>query len=334
MKVFKVIGIAIIAMIAGFFIWAIFLPSEVKVEKKVVINASIEKVFGAVNDFKQWQKWSPWADTNFVIQFTDITAGLGAKITWQSDRHGIGEMTTVEWIENKFIRNEIFYPKTKSKSSILIHLNKLETGVEVTISTENKGYSYPFGRFAALLIQRGLNSSFEKGLLKLKAFVENKDFVVTSSKITVEVIGCEPRMYLAITDSGTEETMPTKFKEHTQEIDAFMNKNKIESCGFPISFWYAYNPNSYSHFAVAVPISKHYKTSGNIKLLEMPATKAAFVTYIGNPNGSYLAWNTLDKYCSDNNLKDNGAPWEEYIIAIKQNADSSQWVTNIYKPVK
>lgn len=334
MKVFKIIGIAIAAMIAGFFVWAIFLPSEIKVEKKVLINASVEKVFGAVNDFKQWQQWSPWADTNFVIQFTDITAGLGAKVTWQSDRHGIGEMTTVEWVENEYVRNEIFYPKTKSKSSILIKLNKVDNGIEVVISTENKGYSYPFGRFAALLIQRGLNDSFEKGLKRLKAFVENKDFIVTSSKITVEVVGCEPRMYLAITDSGTTETMPSQIQAHNDEIDAFMKKNKIESCGFPISFWYAYNPASISKYAVAVPITKQYKTTGNIKLLQMPATKVAFVTYNGNPNGSYVAWNTLDKYCLDNNFKDNGAPWEEYIIAVKQNTDSAQWVTNIYKPIK
>lgn len=56
----KIIAIAVVTIIAGTLIFAATKPNTFRVERSMSINASAEKVFALINDFKRWGEWSPW----------------------------------------------------------------------------------------------------------------------------------------------------------------------------------------------------------------------------------------------------------------------------------
>ena len=54
-------------------------PSEFQVTRSASIDAPPEKVFAQVNDFHNWQAWSPWQklDPNMRESFSGPSAGAG-----------------------------------------------------------------------------------------------------------------------------------------------------------------------------------------------------------------------------------------------------------------
>jgi uncharacterized protein YndB with AHSA1/START domain len=91
------LGLAvIIAAICG---TAFFQPDEMKVARSATIAASPEAVFKVVNDFRQWDAWSPWSKLDPAMKKTleGPAEGVGAIYRWSgNDEVGEGSMTLLE----------------------------------------------------------------------------------------------------------------------------------------------------------------------------------------------------------------------------------------------
>lgn len=91
------LGLAvIIAAICGI---ASFQPDEMKVARSITIAASPEAVFKVVNDFRQWDAWSPWSKLDPAMKKTleGPAEGVGAIYRWSgNDEVGEGSMTLLE----------------------------------------------------------------------------------------------------------------------------------------------------------------------------------------------------------------------------------------------
>ena len=91
------LGLAvIIAAICGI---AFFQPDEMKVARSATIAASPEAVFKVVNDFRQWDAWSPWSKLDPAMKKTleGPAEGVGAIYRWSgNDEVGEGSMTLLE----------------------------------------------------------------------------------------------------------------------------------------------------------------------------------------------------------------------------------------------
>src|SRR5438876_5492299 len=74
-------------------------PSEFRVTRSAKISAAPPAVFEHVNDFHQWDAWSPWAelDPDAKHSFEGPSEGEGAKFHWSgNDKIGEGSMTLIE----------------------------------------------------------------------------------------------------------------------------------------------------------------------------------------------------------------------------------------------
>ncbi|MDB5283734.1 MAG: hypothetical protein JWO06_2809 [Bacteroidota bacterium] len=70
MKILKYTLIAVVAVVAIFFLVAALAPKTFKVERKLTINASADAVFGELNSFQKWEAWSPWIKKDSTIKNT------------------------------------------------------------------------------------------------------------------------------------------------------------------------------------------------------------------------------------------------------------------------
>ncbi len=172
MKTMKILFVIIVVITAGFLVWAIFLPSEVDVDKSIEINAPIELVFNNVNNFRTWDKWSPWKDTVFQTAFTGDSTGVGSVMIWRSKRIGNGEQKILISDFGKHIQTELKYEGgSAAKSDIYFE----QVGEKVKVSWKfksNQGFSYPLGRFVAYFLQKGMDHNYSLALENLKTYSE------------------------------------------------------------------------------------------------------------------------------------------------------------------
>jgi uncharacterized protein YndB with AHSA1/START domain len=86
-----VVGVAIVAIL----VLAAAKPATFHVERSTTIAATPEKIHPLVDDFHNWEQWSPWAhlDPNMQVSYSGATAGPGAVYEWQGNsKVGKGRM--------------------------------------------------------------------------------------------------------------------------------------------------------------------------------------------------------------------------------------------------
>jgi Polyketide cyclase / dehydrase and lipid transport len=91
----KFIGMLVLVVVVIILGLALTKPSTFRVERSITVNASPEKVAGLINDFHQWNEWSPWAklDPTMKTTYTGPTSGPGAIYEWEGNsKVGKGRM--------------------------------------------------------------------------------------------------------------------------------------------------------------------------------------------------------------------------------------------------
>lgn len=78
----------LMAFIAGF-----VLPSQVHVERSLLIDAPPAEIFPLVSDLHQWDAWSPWADMDPNAEIAISGTGVGQTMQWHSEDPQVGNGT-------------------------------------------------------------------------------------------------------------------------------------------------------------------------------------------------------------------------------------------------
>ena len=92
-------GIALASIIVTVLILAAMQPNELRVTRTGTIAASPAAVHLHLNNFHNWEAWSPWAklDPDAKNTFSGAEAGPGAMFAWSgNNKVGEGKMTILE----------------------------------------------------------------------------------------------------------------------------------------------------------------------------------------------------------------------------------------------
>ncbi|MBL7981779.1 MAG: SRPBCC family protein [Flavobacteriales bacterium] len=106
----KKILLAIAIIIAGIIIVSRFQPDNYTVERSATIDAPPEVVFAHMNDFREWQQFNAWGDTdpNAVYTYSDVSSGVGANFHWKGNSDmGEGRMTILESRPNEYVKVDL-----------------------------------------------------------------------------------------------------------------------------------------------------------------------------------------------------------------------------------
>lgn len=85
----------VLLVIAAIFVLALTKPNTFRVERSITINTSPEKIAALINDFHQWNAWSPWAklDPAMKTTYSGPASGPRAVYEWEgSSKVGKGRM--------------------------------------------------------------------------------------------------------------------------------------------------------------------------------------------------------------------------------------------------
>jgi uncharacterized protein YndB with AHSA1/START domain len=98
-EIIAVIAVVVAVAIAAILILAAVKPGTFRVERSSSIKAPPEKIFPLINDFHQWESWSPYETKDPAMQrtFSGAASGKGAVYAWNGNNNvGSGRMEILD----------------------------------------------------------------------------------------------------------------------------------------------------------------------------------------------------------------------------------------------
>jgi Polyketide cyclase / dehydrase and lipid transport len=168
--------IALAAIIIVFAVVVALQPSEFRVVRSAKIAAPASAVFVQVNDFHNWEAWSPWAKLDPAMKQTHegAPAGTGAIYSWSGNNEvGEGQMTITESRPSDLIRIKLeFFKPFRATNTTEFTLKPEGNEIAVTWSMSGKNNFIAKAVHLFMNMDKMVGGQFEKGLAQMKSVVE------------------------------------------------------------------------------------------------------------------------------------------------------------------
>ena len=175
MLLYIAFGVAI--FVVGLILIVATRPADFKIERSAVIAAAPAAVFAKINDFHQWENWSPWAKLDPAMKSTyeGPASGEGAIFHWSSATSKVGEgrMTLTKSRPSELIGIQLdFIRPMKATNQAEFSLRPEGQGNAVTWAMTGKNGFVDKAFHMMMNIDKMVGDDFAKGLSQLKALVE------------------------------------------------------------------------------------------------------------------------------------------------------------------
>ncbi|MCW3086460.1 MAG: hypothetical protein JWP12_3826 [Bacteroidetes bacterium] len=335
MKLLKRISTTLLILIVIYCLISFFIPSKVRVERSVMINAPAALVFEQVNNFKNWTSWSYWdnIDPDMKSTYEGPEKGKGAVHKWTSQNKdvGTGSIMITESTPNVSILTDLHFGGMPVSHGGYTFKDTTEGVYVTTYMNMDMGF---FGRiFPGLMMDKFLGTDFEKtltGLKKQSELVKLSGVKVTSGveeTVTKEQILASYRM-------GTNmKTIATDIAASYQKIGKFMLANKLTQSGPACAFYHGFSADKID-MECAIPIDKEVKGDGMVNVNKQQAGNAVVIHFYGPYMGTASAHATINKWITEHHKKITGSPWEVYVTDPMVEKDTAKWLTEVYYPIE
>lgn len=173
-KILLGLGAALIV----FLIYVSTKPSAFHYERSAVINASAEKIYPYLNNFKIGGQWSPYEkmDPSMKKTYSGPEMGVGAKMDFDGNKDvGSGHLEILKVEPNSLVELRLEMLKPMHASNLIQYkLTPEGTGTRFTWSMSGEGGF--MGKLVSVLIdcEKMVGDQFSQGIENLKAIVESK----------------------------------------------------------------------------------------------------------------------------------------------------------------
>jgi Polyketide cyclase / dehydrase and lipid transport len=145
-------------------------PSTYKVERSTIIAASPDIVYNNIANLHNWEKWSPWKESDPTVKNTyeGDSIQVGSSFSWVGQKSGEGKLTVTELRSGEYVGFDMaFFKPQVSISKGYLSLKSDIAGVQTTwgMTGENDLPAKIFTMFKPM--DALLGPDFDKGLDKL-----------------------------------------------------------------------------------------------------------------------------------------------------------------------
>jgi uncharacterized protein YndB with AHSA1/START domain len=151
------------------------MAKDFHISRSTQIAAPAERVHALINDFHEWQKWSPWEgrDPQMERTYAGPESGVGATYAWRGNSQaGQGRMEIVESEPNHVAIDLVFAAPMRATNRIDFTLTPGadSTGVEWAMTGPQNIVMRVMGRFFSM--EKMVGPDFQKGLAQLRSVAE------------------------------------------------------------------------------------------------------------------------------------------------------------------
>ncbi len=322
-----ILCIALMLVAIGF-----LLPGNIHVERRMLINASRNRIFTEINTLRNWQNWSPWLteDTSMQLFFTGPESGVGAGYNWSSKNNTIGQgsLSITSSVPLDSVKVIMDYGENGKATGTFI-LQKYDHNTLLTWSFDSRIGMHPVSRWIGLFSDYLIGPDLEKGLINLELYL--KDINITN-EYAIEESDVPARIFISVRDTASPKTITNKLTGMFKNISLFLKRRDLTPTGSPVAVFHDYT-NRYFDIEACMPVASIVQVPEGVNCSVKAAQKTIMIQYFGSYKLISGAYTALQTYITDNELQVTGAGWEEYVTNPNTEPDSTMWQTNIYFPV-
>jgi len=163
-------------LLVGFLVLVAMQPSTFHVERSATMAAAPEEVFAQVNDFHNWDRWSPWLkeDPNAKGTHEGPPSGEGAIFRWAGNENvGEGNMKIVESKPYERVRIDLNFLKPM-EGTANTEFAIAPAGEQTKVTWSMDGKNSFVGKMFCLFMDMDemIGGKYEEGLANMKKIVE------------------------------------------------------------------------------------------------------------------------------------------------------------------
>lgn len=330
-KFFRILGIIVALIAAVILVAGLIAPNDIKVDRTLLIKGSPDVVFYQMSHLRNWQNWLPWYDMDPSIKadYGGTDGQPGSTYHFVGEKSGEGRATTTAITGNE-MKYDMLFVDWDTKGTGHVRAEDAGNGQTKANWALSIHYGYPANGIMAIMnMRKMLEKDFDKGLEKLKALVESGKAATPERKATTTAI--EETDFPATTYAAIRKTIPVnemdKFFGDSYEVLGKETGARIS--GNPSGLIYKWDDaNGTTDIAAAFPVSEKAPVK-SAQIIEITASKAYKMVYIGGYAGSYNAHLAINKHLAEKG-KTQKLVVEEYITGPFNEKDSTKWITNIF----
>ena len=337
MKLLKYLFLLFVLALFATAVFIATLKGEFDVERSIVINSPRATVFSYVNDFRNWETFGSWKkeDPSMSFDYPKNTVGKGGSYSWSGDDNE-GEMKTTTVVSNQFIGQKMNYSGTEA----VVSWKFKDTIGGTKVTWKAKGVMN-FGLKVNTIFSGGASqvfgSMYEKSLANLGKTI---DYEMRTYKIKVN--GSTKKsgtFYVSQTITSKISNVPNNLRILIPRMTNFFAKSKLVMYGKPFVIYHQYDlANDFTKLSVCIPIKEeiHIQAGSDMSSGLLLPFSSVKTTLIGDYSHNKEAVEKTIEYIKRNNLSQNtDVPRiEVYTRNMVHVANPSQWITEIYLPVK
>lgn len=337
MRIIKYLFLLLLLSFVALTIYIATQKGNFTVKSSKVINSPKATVFGYVNDYKNWQKFSSWiaSDKDIKLSYSPTTAGKGSTLTWEG-LNDSGNIQTLYTKGNDSIVQKMEYNGTSS--DVFWSFKDTIGGTKVTWKSVGKmDFMLKVNSFFGGGTQNKLSKVYDKCLANLDKTLdfENTTFSVKINGIVKKL----ETFYL-------RESFTSKISDITRnanvvfpKILTFCKQNNLPLNGKPFIIYHTYDTiNNLTKVSFCIPIKEQIFTSEGSEILagKLDAFEALKTSLTGNYTYKNKALEKTIKYTTDKHILigSNFSHLEIFTIGKNESLSPSKWLTDMYFPIK
>ncbi|MFZ6871643.1 SRPBCC family protein [Undibacterium sp. Di27W] len=166
----------VLLLLIAFILFVATRPDDFRIERSLILQARPEQIFPLINDFHEWEAWSPWEKADPAVQriYSGAAQGQGAIYAWKGNKDlGEGKMEILETRPHDYLRLQInFFKPFTAQNTIEFRLEEKEG--HTVVSHAMFGPSNFMSKLMSLFfsMDKMVGSKFDEGLHSLKNIVE------------------------------------------------------------------------------------------------------------------------------------------------------------------
>ncbi len=168
--------IVLVLLVAMVLVLASTKPATFRIERSISIHAPPEKIFGLIDDFHEWPRWSPWEkiDPSMTRTLSGAASGVGAVYAWLGNsKVGQGRMEITSSAPPSRVTIQLDFLKPFEAHNIA-EFTLTPLGDQTNVTWAMHGPNRFMNKVMSVFVSfdRMVGKDFEAGLAAMKAVAE------------------------------------------------------------------------------------------------------------------------------------------------------------------
>lgn len=334
MRILKYIVLLVLLILLAFTVYVWTKKEAYSVTRSKVINLDKTALFHFVNDYQNWESFYQ-AGPDAKVSYPDNSVGTGSSFHW-SGSGGNGYIKTIYLKENDSIAQKI--SRDGKLSSAYITFKDTVGGTRITWNSS--GELDFMGKLKSVFsggFEQKLGSDFDKILTELTKVLDKE--ITTYSIDIAGIVDVAHQKYIRRKEESKISDFYTVLQKTMPLLVDFVAENNIKTNKqkFVVFDNYDTAKNNVT-FSIATTLTENIYTTPESEFTvdSIQPHQALKIILKGDYSHSKKAWDKGFDYLKKNNLEQNrnGAFREVYLKSRNEVKQPSQWLTEMYIPVK